>query len=83
MYNVLSRYLCILGAPSVTDSANPEFYEGGSRTWISLDISHLFRSIASHPAGPHDRLAPITVIGAPLLWASWVDTICTLFARPL
>ena len=34
------------------------------------------RSIASHPAGPHDRLAQKTVIGPPLLGTGGVDTIC-------
>ena len=41
------------------------------------------RSIASHTAGPHGRLAKKTVIGPPLLGAGGVDTICTVFARPL
>ena len=41
------------------------------------------RSIASHPPGPHGRLAQKTVIGPPLLGAEGVDTICTGFARPL
>ena len=39
----------------------------------------LMRSIASHPAGPHDRHAPNTVIGFPLLGAGGVDIICTVF----
>ena len=34
------------------------------------------RSIASHPAGPHGRLAQKTVIGPPLLGAGGVDTLC-------
>ena len=37
------------------------------------------KSIASHPAGPHGRLAQKTVIGHPLLGAGGVDTICTGF----
>ena len=41
------------------------------------------RSIASHPAGPNDRLAQKTVIGLPLLGTGGVNTICTGFARPL
>ena len=41
------------------------------------------RSIASHPAGPHGRLAKKTVIGPPLLGAGGIDTICTGFVRPL
>ena len=41
------------------------------------------RSIASHSAGPHDRLAQTTVIGPPLLGAGGVVTICTGFARTL
>ena len=34
------------------------------------------RIIASHPAGPHGRLAKKTVIGPPLLGAGAIDTIC-------
>ena len=41
------------------------------------------RSISSHPAGPHSRLAQKMVIGPPLLGAGGVDTIFTGFARPL
>ena len=41
------------------------------------------RSIASHPVGPHGRLAQKTVIGPPLKGAGGVGTICTGFARPL
>ena len=41
------------------------------------------RNIASHPVGPHGRLAQNTVIWPPLLGAGGVDTICTGFARPL
>ena len=41
------------------------------------------RSLASHPTGPHGRLAQKTVIGPPLLGAGGVDTICTGFVRTL
>ena len=42
------------------------------------------RSLACHPAGPHDRLAQKKIIiGPPLLVAGGVDTICTGFAMPL
>ena len=45
--------------------------------------SAFMRRIASHPAGPHVRLAEKTVIGPPLLGAGGVDAICTGFSRPL
>ena len=43
----------------------------------------VMRSISSHPAGPHGRLAQKTVIGPPFLGVGGVDTICTGFAIPL
>ena len=70
------RYLLPNLYLSVADIANPDLFACGSRTWISLDI-------ASHPAGPHGRLAKKTVIRPPLLGEGVVDTICTGFASPL
>ena len=69
---------------SVADIANPDFLGVvvGPRL-VSTSLSAFMMSIASHPAGPHGRLAPKTVIGPPFLGAGGVDTICTGFARPL
>ena len=46
--------------------ANPDLFACRSRTWMSLDISAFMRSIASHPAGPHCRLAQKNDNRAPI-----------------
>ena len=73
------RYLLPNFYMSVADIANPDLSTYGSRTWISLDIAHFMRRIVSGSAWP---AFPKTLIGAPLLGARGVETICTGFARP-
>ena len=85
MFNPVAPYRYLLPNLylSVTDIANPDLFACGSRTWISLEMAAFMRSMTSHPAGPHGRLAQKTVIGPPLLGAGGVDTICTSLDRPL
>ena len=41
----------------IADIINPDSFVLCCRTWISLTSSAFVRSSASHPAGPHGRLA--------------------------
>ena len=84
MFNPVAPYRYLLPNLylSVAYIANPDLFACGSRTWISLDIAFM-KGIASHPAGPHGRLAQKSVMGPSLLGAGGVDTIYTGFARPL
>ena len=84
MFNSVApyRYLLTNLHLSVADIANPDLFACGSRTWNSLDIARFYEE-HFQPAGPHDRLAQKTVIGPPSLGAGAVDTICTVFAKPL
>ena len=50
----------------MADIANPDLFVCGCRSWICLDITRFLRSSASHPAGPHGRLAQTTINRAPI-----------------
>ena len=41
----------------MADNAHPDLFVCGCRTWICLDIAHFITSSATHPDGPHGRLA--------------------------
>ena len=62
------RYLLPNVYLSVADISNPDWFACGCRTWISLFVSTspVFRSSASHPEGPHDRLVKKTVNRVPI-----------------
>ena len=85
MFNPVAPYRYLLSNLylSVADIANRDLFTCGSRPGLVSTSPAFMRSIASHTAGPHGRLAKKTVIGPPLLGAGGVDTICTVFARPL
>ena len=60
------RYLLSNLYLSVADIANPDLFACSSRTWMSLDIARFMRSIDSHPAGPHGRIAQKNGNRAPI-----------------
>ena len=85
MFNPMEPYRYLLPNLylSVADITNPDLFARGSWTWISLDIARLYEEHCQLSSGSAWPACQKPVIGAPLLGAGEVDTICTVFARPL
>ena len=85
MFNPVAPYQYLLPNLylSVADIANPDLFVCGSQTWISLDIVCFYEEHCQPSNGSAWPAFPKTVIRPTLLWVGGVDTICTVFARPL